>query len=110
MHGLQEMLRARNDGEVLRGEADYQLQLIYVWYEHEPGRAIDLLKSLDARYPENPLFLQRIAETYDTYLHDARASAAAWKTLVDRARDNRVYDASHTAARAEKKLRALTAR
>jgi hypothetical protein len=109
-HGLQEMLRARNDGEILRGEADYQLQLIYVWYEHEPGRAIDLLKSLDARYPENPLFLQRIAETYDTYLHDARASAVAWKTLVDRARNNRVYDASQTAARAEMKLRALTAR
>jgi hypothetical protein len=104
------MLRTRNEGEVLRGEADYQLQLIYVWYEHQPGRAIDLLRSLDARYPANPLFLQRIAETYDTYLHDERASAAAWKALVDRARDNRVYDSLRTAARAEIKLRAVTAR
>ncbi len=110
VNGLQEMLRARNGGELLRGEADYQLQIIYVWYEHEPGRAIDLLTSLDARYPANPLFLQRIAETYDTYLHDARASAAAWKTLVDRARDNRVYDAPGTAMRAEIKLRAVMAR
>jgi hypothetical protein len=110
VNGLQEMLQARNGGEVLRGEADYQLQIIYVWYEHEPGRAIDLLKSLDARYPANPLFLQRIAEIYDTYLHDARASAAAWKTLVDRARNNRVYDAPGTAARAEIKLRAVMAR
>ena len=108
--GLQDMLQARNGGEVLRGEADYQLQIVYLWYEHEPGRAIDLLKSLDARYPANPLFLQRIAEAYDTYLHDTRASAAAWKALVDRARANRVYDAAGTAARAETKRRAVVAR
>lgn len=110
VHGLQEMLLARNGGEVLRGEADYQLQIIYLWYEHEPSRAIDLLKSLDARYPANPLFLQRIAEIYDAYLHDARASAAAWQTLVDRARANRVYDAPGTAVRAESRLRAVMAR
>lgn len=108
--GLRQMRQGRNEGVVLRGEADYQLQIIYLWYEHAPGRAIEVLRSLDARYPANPLFLQRIAEIYDTYLHDAQASAAAWKALADRARDNRVYDAAGTAARAEAKRLAVMAR
>ena len=110
VNGLREMLLARNGGELLRGEADFQLHIIYVWYEHEPGRAIDLLRSLDARFPANPIFLERIADTYDTYLHDARMSAAALRTLIDRAHDDRVYDAAGTSARAEMKLRALIAR
>jgi hypothetical protein len=108
--GLRDMLQVRNSGELLQGEADFQLSLIYVWYEHEPDRAIELLRSLDARFPANPIFLERIAETYETYLHDPRMSAAAWRTLIDRARNDRVYDAAQTAARAEVKLRALMAR
>jgi tetratricopeptide (TPR) repeat protein len=108
--GLNEMSRARNGGELLRGEADYQLHLIYAWYEHRPLDAIALLRSLDERYPANPLFLQRIAETYDTYLHDARASAAAWQTLADRASHNGVYDASRIARLAELKRRAIVTR
>jgi hypothetical protein len=108
--GLQDMLRARNDGELLRGEADFQLYLIDVWYEHEPVRGIERLKSLDARFPANPIFLERIAETYDTYLHDARMSADAWRTLIDRAHGDHVYDASGTSTRAEMKLHALMAR
>ena len=71
---------------------------------------MELLKSLDARYPANPIFLERIAETYETYLHDPRMSAAAWRTLIDRARTDRVYDAARTSARAEMKLRALMTR
>jgi hypothetical protein len=108
--GLSEMSRARDEGEVLRGEADYQLHLIYVWYEHRPLDAIALLRSLDEHYPANPLFLQRIAETYDTYLHDLRASAAAWQTLADRASRDRVYEASRIAQLAETKRRAIVAR
>jgi hypothetical protein len=108
--GLQDMLRARNGGELLRGEADFQLYVIYVWYEHEPARGIELLSSLDARFPANPIFLERIAETYETSLHDPRMSAAAWRTLIDRARNDRVYDAAQTSARAEMKLRALMSR
>ena len=108
--GLNEMSRARDGGELLRGEADYQLHLIYVWYEHRPQDAIALLRSLDERYPGNPLFLQRIAETYDVYLHDARASAAAWQTLADRASRDGVYDASRIARLAELKRRAIVAR
>jgi hypothetical protein len=108
--GLRDMLQARNGGELLRGEADFQLHIIYVWYEHEPGRAIELLRSLDARFPANPIFLERVADTYDLYLHDARMSVAAWRTLIDRAHDDRVYDAAGTLTRAEMKLRALIAR
>lgn len=108
--GLNEMSRARDGGELLRGEADYQLHLIYVWYEHRPQDAIALLRSLDQRYPGNPLFLQRIAETYDTYLHDERASAAAWQTLADRASRDRVYDAARVALLAETKRRAIVLR
>src|SRR5262245_64359696 len=33
--GLTEMSRVRDGGELLRGEADYQLHLIYVWYRSE---------------------------------------------------------------------------
>jgi tetratricopeptide (TPR) repeat protein len=92
VEGLREMLRAREHGEVLRGEADYQLHVVYLWYEHRPKDALALLEALDARYPTNPLFLQRIAEVHDTYFHDPRASAAAWRALIDRAGANRVFD------------------
>ena len=39
------MLRAREHGALLRDEADYQLQVIYLWYEKQPRRALDLLSS-----------------------------------------------------------------
>ena len=85
--------------------------MIDIWYEHKPDEALAILRSLDARYPTNPLFLQRIAELYDTYLHDARASAAAWQTLIDRARSDRVYDAvahrSRSPRRNERDVRAI---
>jgi tetratricopeptide (TPR) repeat protein len=84
--GLQEMLRAREQGQLLRGEADYQMHWLYLWYEHQPGRALDLLRGLDARYRSNPLFLQRIAEVEHVYFSDHEASARTWQTLLDRAR------------------------
>ena len=108
--GLQEMLQARHGGVLLQGEADFQLHFVYLWYEHEPITAIELLQSLDARFPANPIFLEHIADAYDTYLHDTRMSAAAWRTLIDRARNDRVFDATRTRSRAEEKLRALDAR
>jgi hypothetical protein len=83
--GMQEMLRARDHGELLRGEADYQMQWLYLWYEQRPDRALELLRGLDARYPTNPIFLERIADVQHTYLHDHRASASTWQGLLDRA-------------------------
>jgi hypothetical protein len=99
--GLQEMLQARQRGVLLRGEADYQLHLIYLWYEQKPARALEILEDLDARYPTNPLFQQRIAEVHDEYFHDRRASAAAWQTVIDRARAGRVYNPPRAESRAD---------
>ena len=82
--GLREMQQARDGGVLLRGEADYQLHWIYLWYEHQPERALELLRSLDARYPSNPVFLQRIGAVQDEYFHDHRASAEAWTHLIAR--------------------------
>jgi hypothetical protein len=90
--GLREMLTARNHGEVLEGEADYQLQVLYLWYEQKPREARALLEQLDRKYPTNPLFLQRIAEVDATYFHDNAASAAGWRRLLDRALAGRVYE------------------
>jgi tetratricopeptide (TPR) repeat protein len=98
--GLKEMLQARERGELLRGEADYQLQVLYLWYEQKPAEAVGILERLDARYATNPLFLQQIAEVRDTWLHDSPASAAAWQTLVDRARSGGVHDPPRTEMRA----------
>ncbi len=88
--GLAEMVRARDRGELLRGEADYQLHLLYLWYENQPARALALLRELHATYPHNPLFLARIAEVEDVYFHDAAASLASYETLLREARAGRV--------------------
>ena len=104
------MSRARDSGELLRGEADYQLHLIYVWYEHRPQDAIALLRSLDERYPTNPLFLQRIAETL-RHLPSRRRDERCGVADTRRSRSRgRVYDASRIARLAEMKRRAVVAR
>jgi tetratricopeptide (TPR) repeat protein len=87
--GLDWMLRARNKGQLLRGEADYQLHIIYLWYEQDTARALALLESLHAQYPTNPLFLAQIAEIQDTYQHDVTASLATWRRLLAAAREQR---------------------
>jgi tetratricopeptide (TPR) repeat protein len=100
VQGMREMLRAREHGEPLRGEADFQLHWLYLWYEQQPTRALDLLHGLDRRYPSNPLFLQRIADVQHVYLHDHRASARTWQTLLDRAAASQVAFAAIADARA----------
>jgi tetratricopeptide (TPR) repeat protein len=100
VRGLQEMLQARQSGVLLRGEADYQLHLIFLWYEQKSAQALEILERLDARYPTNPLFQRRIAEVQDDYFHDRRASEAAWQTLIDRARAGRVDNAPRAESRA----------
>ena len=107
--GLEEMRQARQRGVFVRGEADYQLHLVYLWYEHKPQQALELLKDLDARYPTNPLFLQKIAEVNDTYVHDRQASVIAWRILIERARDRRVYNAPQVETRARDALKRLGA-
>jgi len=110
VQGLQEMLRARQRGAIFRGEGDFQIHLIYLWYEHRPKDAIALLESLDARYPFNALFLERLADAYAIHLHDRDASAEAWSRLRERARARRVFDAVRVERLAEEKLRAISDR
>lgn len=88
--GMADIDRARSSGLLLRGEADYQLHLIYLWYEKRPESALDLLTTLVERHPRNPRFREAIAEIHDTYRHDAAASLRAWEALLTDARAGRV--------------------
>ncbi|MEP6915267.1 MAG: tetratricopeptide repeat protein [Acidobacteriota bacterium] len=87
--GLEQMLRARNRGRLLQGEADYQLHLIYLWYERQTPRALQLLQSLRERYPANPIFIAQTAEIQDRYQHDIIASLGTWRALLAAAREQR---------------------
>ena len=99
--GMAEMLRARENGELLRDEADYQLHIIDLWYENKPQQALDLLAGLRDRHPRNPLFLQLIAQVQDVYFHDHTASLRTWRLLFEAARSRRVAmpDLAETRAR-----------
>jgi len=88
--GMQEMMRAREHAELLGDEADYQLHVIYLWYEKQPQRALALLTNLRDRHPRNPLFPQLIAQVQDVYFHDLSASLRTWRSLLDAARAHRV--------------------
>jgi tetratricopeptide (TPR) repeat protein len=101
VQGMEEMLRARKDGQLLRSEADYQLHLIYLWYEKQPERALELLRDLHARHPWNPLFPQLIANVQVVYLRDLRAAAQTWQGLLETALAGRIAEpeTSEAAAR-----------
>jgi tetratricopeptide (TPR) repeat protein len=98
--GLAEMLRARQAGELLQGEADYQLHIIYLWYEQRADLALDILEALQARYPGNPHFAAQIAELHDNYFHDLPASLAAYRALLTAASEQRVALPEMAAAQA----------
>jgi tetratricopeptide (TPR) repeat protein len=98
--GLAEMLRARTQGRLLQGEADYQLHIIYLWYENQTERALDLLRDLRKRHSGNPLFLTQIAEIQDVYQHDVMASLDSWRVLLAEARADRVNAADLAEVRA----------
>ena len=90
--GMAQMLRARDRGRLLRDEADYQLQILYVWYEEQPEKAIDILEALRDRHPRNPHFQQTIADIEDRYLFDNNASLRSYQALLAAARANRVVE------------------
>jgi hypothetical protein len=98
--GLAQMLEARAAGEIMDAEADYQLHLVYLWYENRAGDALTLIQQLQARYPRNPLFHQIEAEILDRYLHHAAGSYASSADLLAQAEAGLVYDAPAAAARA----------
>ena len=90
--GLARMRRARAKGQLLRGEADFQLQILYLWYEKRADLAIGLLQALHDRYPGNPIFPAQLADVQDRYLHDISASLATWRGLLAAARDGRINE------------------
>lgn len=90
--GLAQMRRARTQGKLLQGEADYQLHVLYLWYEKRADLAAELLESLADRYPGNPLFRAQLADVQDRYEHDITASLATWRGLLAAARDGRVNE------------------
>jgi tetratricopeptide (TPR) repeat protein len=98
--GIEEMLRARNHGVLLRSEADYQMHVLYLWYEDNPDRALELLEALRLRHAENPHFLQLIAEVQDVYRHDLTASLRSWRALFTAARQQKVAMPAMAEARA----------
>jgi tetratricopeptide (TPR) repeat protein len=101
VEGLAEMQRARNGGQLLRSEADYQLHLVYLWYEKQAPRALELLTALAERYPHNPHFPQQIGEIEDRYLERHTASLHTWETLLERARSRQVAESDMAQARAQ---------
>lgn len=90
--GLEEIRRARSGGLLVRGEADYQLHILYVWYEKQPARALDLLAGLIDRHPRNPHFRQAAADVQDFYIDDTVASLRTWQGLLAAARQGAVAE------------------
>jgi len=98
--GLRQIIDARDRGQLVRGEADYQLHLIYLWYEKRPHDALTLVRNLQARYPNNPLFHYIEAEIHDVYFHDPAASLATSGRLLRLANETRVNEPSLASVRA----------
>lgn len=98
--GLARMRRTRTEGQLLKGEADYQLQIVYLWYEKRSDLAVALLESLHERYRGNPLFVWELADVQDRYQHDITASLGTWRMLLSAARAGRVHETQIAEARA----------
>jgi tetratricopeptide (TPR) repeat protein len=84
------MEQTRSKGLLLRGEADYQLHLIYLWYERQHTTALRLIDGLRTRYPHNPVFYLRLAEVQGNYVRNHRAALQTYRALFDAARAGRV--------------------
>ena len=91
VEGLQQLERAATQGQLVGGEAQFQIHVLYLWYENKFREALELVKGLQRRYPRNPLFHQIEAEILDTYFHDPAASLAASERLLALARAGRVH-------------------
>lgn len=109
--GLEQLERAGRLGLLVGSEAQYQIQVLYLWYEHKSKAALDILRALQHRYPHNPLFRQIEAEVLDVYFHDPLASLRASEQLLALAQSGAVFrgDVAERAARRNiaKQLRAL---
>jgi tetratricopeptide (TPR) repeat protein len=99
--GLAQMERTSRRGQLVRAEADYQLHLVYLWYEQRFSDALSLVLELQSRYPRNPLFRHLEATITDVYFHDHARSLAASEALVDAAGRGEVNRPGIAAVRAQ---------
>jgi hypothetical protein len=110
--GLAQLERAARLGLLVRGEAQFQIQVLYLWYEHKSREALAIVRELQSRYPHNPLFRQIEAEILDKYFHDYAASLKASEQLLALAQSGAVFrsDIAERVARANiaKQLKAMT--
>ena len=91
--GLAQLERASRLGLLVRGEAQFQIQVLYIWYEHKPKEALAIVRDLQQRYPHNPLFHHVEAEILDTHFHDHAASLKASQRLLALAQSRAVFRA-----------------
>ena len=91
--GLRQLERAAKLGVLVKGEAQYQIQILYLWYENKSKEALAIIRLLQERYPHNPLFHWIEADVLDTYFHDHAASLKASEELLSLARDGKVFRA-----------------
>jgi hypothetical protein len=91
--GLAQLERASERGLLVRGEAQFQIQILYLWYEHKSREALAIVRDLQRRYPHNPLFRQTEAEILDDYFHDHAASLKASEQLLALAQSRAVFRA-----------------
>jgi tetratricopeptide (TPR) repeat protein len=99
--GLQQMIETQQRGLYLGSEADYQLHLIYLWYEHDTEKALSLLRTLEARHPRNPYFPASIADLYHVYYQDHGSALATYRGMLEEAQDGtlRLADMAEIQAR-----------
>ena len=107
--GLQQIISAYEQGEVIRGEAAHQLHLIYLWYEDRAADALALVRALQQRYPRNPLFVINEARILDVYFHEVEASADVLRELIARAQSGDVNESTLALRRAHTLLSAMRA-
>jgi hypothetical protein len=91
--GLAQLERAGRLGLLVRGEAQFQIHVLYLWYEHKATEALAIVRGLQQRYPHNPLFRHLEAEILDVYFHDHAASLKASEQLLALAQSRAVFSA-----------------
>lgn len=98
--GLARMERASRGGQLVTAEADYQLHLIYLWYEGRIPDALEKIRHLQQRYPHNPHFQDAEATIHRRYRGDHRAALQVGERLLTMATQGAVHEAALAAPRA----------
>ena len=98
--GLAQLERASRQGQLVGGEAAYQMHVLYLWYEDRSRDALQIVRDLQGRYPHNPLFHHIEAEVRDVYFHDHAGSLAASERLLALAQARQVHRADIAEVRA----------